>query len=121
MKIENGTRSWTWELRPPRVLVAENDDSTRAELCGALRADGYDVVEAHDGDEVLDSLLAFPPGPVDCIDVIVATEGLASCDSGEVRERLRGMKISTPVVVVAGARDLGEVKGAVFRLTHAFS
>lgn len=141
MQIQNGSRSWTWEMRPPRVLIAESDDSSRAEVCRALIADGYDVVEAHDGYEVLDSILAFPPGPTDCIDVIVVSCRLPGCDGTEVLDRVRRMQIQTPFVVV-GERDevltgpqfdalmknhvmeieddLDQIKGAVHRLTHAF-
>lgn len=141
MQIQNGSRSWTWELRPPRVLIAESDDASRAQLCRALEEDGYDVVEAHDGYEVLDSVLAFPSGPTDCIDVIIASCKLPGCDGSEVLERLRRMRIQTPFVMVGGTdrvlsraqfqelwrdhvieinRDLDQLKGAVFHLTHAF-
>jgi len=137
MRIDSGTRSWTWELRPPRVLIAEGNDHTRAALVTALRADGYETVEATDGDQILDTLLAFPPGPQDCIDVVIAGQRLAGCPGPEVLERLRGMQIRTPFVVVGEAsqsssssstrdrvqcrEDVTEIRGAVFALTHDFS
>lgn len=119
MQIQNGSRSWTWELRPPRVLIAESDDSSRAEVCRVLAADGYDVVEAHSGEEVLDSILAFPAGPTDCIDVIVVSCRLTDCDGEEVRARVQRMHIETPFVVL-GDNDLDRMKGEVHRLTHDF-
>ncbi len=136
MRIDSGTRSWTWELRPPRVLIAERDDQIRAEWVRALEADGYDTVEARDGDEILDSLLAFPPGPSDCIDVVIAGERLGGTEGPQVLFRLREMRIRTPFVVISSATDapvsgesdvvgctadVKEIRGAVFTLTHDFT
>jgi len=39
--------------RPGRILLAEDDAEMRALVAGALRADGYEVVEAKDGEELL--------------------------------------------------------------------
>src|SRR6185503_11188569 len=40
--------------RPARVFLAEDDDEMRTLLGGALRQDGYEVVEARDGGEMLE-------------------------------------------------------------------
>jgi CheY-like chemotaxis protein len=39
--------------RRPRIVVADDDEDLRALIVAALRCDGYDIVEARDGDEVL--------------------------------------------------------------------
>jgi DNA-binding response OmpR family regulator len=55
---------WEWEkqrmigdagevLAPPRVLLAEDDEEMRRLIAEALRGDGFDVLEARDGWEML--------------------------------------------------------------------
>jgi CheY-like chemotaxis protein len=43
-------------LSSPRVLVCDDTDSVRALIAMNLELEGYDVVEAHDGQEALDFL-----------------------------------------------------------------
>lgn len=46
---------------PLRVLVAEDRTEHRVWLVATLRAHGFDVSQARDGNELLDMLLAVPP------------------------------------------------------------
>ena len=55
-----------------RVLLAEDDDDTRRMIAAALRQDGYEIIEARTGGELLDyvgSSVLFRDGspPPDCI------------------------------------------------------
>ena len=43
-------------LQPPRVLVCDDNDSVRALIVMNLELEGYDVLEARDGQEALDIL-----------------------------------------------------------------
>lgn len=53
-----GERREELEARPPRVLLADDDHDTRAVLAAALRQDGFQVLEARDGGELLDLVSA---------------------------------------------------------------
>ncbi len=44
------------EYVPPRVLLAEDDLEFRRMLAGALRHEGFEVVEARDGNELLEQV-----------------------------------------------------------------
>src|SRR5690348_14094928 len=43
-------------LRPPRVLVCDDTDAVRHLIRVNLELEGYDVIEAHDGEEALNIL-----------------------------------------------------------------
>lgn len=45
-------------MPPPRVLVADDDASIRGLVRAVLRQDGFEVVEASNGDEVLERMRA---------------------------------------------------------------
>jgi CheY-like chemotaxis protein len=51
-----------------RVLVAEDDDDFRAIVAAALRADGFDVIAARSGDDLLEritpAVLFSPPDAI---------------------------------------------------------
>lgn len=95
----------TARARLPRVLLAEEDDSARDRLADALRSDGYEVIEAEDGFEVLDYLLTFPPGTADGVDVIVADAVMPGYSGLEVLAQLRRMEVHTPFVLVNRSMD----------------
>lgn len=115
-----------------RVLVAEEDDFLRERIADALRDDGYEVVEAEDGFEVLDT---------PAVDLIVADAMLSGYDGLEVLERLRRNGIATPFVlmshgpddatwreaerlgadlVIGSPWDIDEVRNAVFGLSRTY-
>ena len=127
--------------RPARVLIAEEDELARDRLSDALRRDGYEVIEAEDGFEVLDFLCSVPSGLSEGVDVIVADAVMAGYDGLEVLARLRRMDIQTPFVlvnrtldgiayreaerlgadlVVASPEDVDEVRDAVFSLAQPY-
>ena len=47
-------------MERPRILLAEGDPALRSLLAAALARDGYSVVEAADGTEVLDLRISPP-------------------------------------------------------------
>jgi DNA-binding response OmpR family regulator len=59
------------KFRPSRVFVADDDEDMHAMMTTALRTDGYEVVEANDGKELLTRLREAFRVPVDLPDVIV--------------------------------------------------
>jgi two-component system KDP operon response regulator KdpE len=80
------------------VLVAEDDDAFRRLVASSLEADGFEVWQARDGDELLgeiESVLAHAPDGADSCIVVVDMNmpGLGGLD---VLAVLRCASVSTP-------------------------
>ena len=93
--------------RPPReparkVLVVDDGPALARALAINLRAHGWEVVTAADGESALDAAATTHP------DVIVLDLGLPDMDGTEVIAALRGWT-SVPIVVLS-ARQHGEDK-----------
>jgi DNA-binding response OmpR family regulator len=84
-------------MRPPRVLVVEDDRPIAEVLQRSLRMEGYDVRTSWDGREALDAAHAFLP------DLVVLDLGLPGLDGIEVARRLRAHD-DTPILMLT-ARD----------------
>jgi two-component system, OmpR family, response regulator MprA len=84
-----------------RVLVIEDDDGVRAAIRRSLLLSGYEVMEAHDGEDGLLKLAEDVP------DVVILDVGLPKVDGIEVCRRLRGAGDRTPVLMLT-ARDAVE-------------
>jgi DNA-binding response OmpR family regulator len=81
-----------------RILIAEDDTRIVAFLEKGLRAAGYTITHAGDGDTAL--LLARS----DAFDLVILDIGLPKMDGFTVLNRLRGEGVRTPVIVLT-ARD----------------
>lgn len=124
--------------RPARILIAEDDPEMRALLVTSFRADGYDVVEAVDGPDLLEqvSILLFS-GQAVPVDLIISDERMPGLLGSEVLAGLRESHWPTPFILITafgdqqtherifslGARavfdkpfDLDELKDAVERI-----
>jgi len=85
---------------PPLILVADDDDDSRALLCYVLTREGYDVVEARDGDEVVQCFLhSTRPCPVD---LIVTDLRMPRLDGLSAFAELRASNWSIPLILVSG-------------------
>lgn len=89
----------------PRALVAEADELLRDRIAAALRGAGYEVVEARDGFEALDAILALPwrkaaPG----VNLVLAAADMPGYDGLEVLARLRSMGDLTPFILMDPGR-----------------
>jgi len=80
-----------------RILVADDETPIRRLLRTALTAEGYDVIEAEDGNQALAAAAKEKP------DAILLDLGLPDLDGSEVLARLR--EWSPMPVVVLTARD----------------
>jgi DNA-binding response OmpR family regulator len=78
----------------PQVLIADDDDGSRLGFRVALEAAGYEVTEAEDGDQVLESLVGNPA------DLTILDLGLPGRDGMELLRRLKDQGIEVPVVIV---------------------
>jgi two-component system, OmpR family, KDP operon response regulator KdpE len=85
-----------------RVLVVEDERPLARALAINLRANGWEVLVAHDGKGALDAAVTGHP------DVVVLDLGLPDMDGTEVIQGLRGWT-NVPIVVLS-ARQHGEDK-----------
>ncbi len=83
--------------RPARVLVVEDDQDIAQVLQRMLRAEGYEVRIAGDGEVALEEARAYLP------DLVVLDLGLPKVDGIEVARELRG-RDDTPILMLT-ARD----------------
>ena len=78
-----------------RVLVAEDDDAIRALLCSILSEAGYNVYEASDGLEAMDSLKKRR------YDVLLTDYHMPKIDGLELLDLTRAMWPELPVIVAS--------------------
>lgn len=88
----------TIDAKRTRVLVAEDEDDFRGLVVAALRDDGYEVLEARNGDELLE--LITPPVIFRPPDAIVADIWMPGVDGLSVTAGLRGNNWATPIILM---------------------
>src|SRR5580692_205844 len=84
------------------VLVADDDDDLRALVVETLRSDGYTVVEARDGAELLSLLSDTLSDPVARPHVILTDVLMPKLSGLGVLEELRRARVSLPVLMMTG-------------------
>jgi CheY-like chemotaxis protein len=95
----------TMARMPGTVFLAEDDDDLRTLISHSLRNDGYEVIEAKDGAELLDLLAGASSAPMQRPDVIV-TDVLMPCYSGlGVLAALHKSAWNVPVILITARRD----------------
>lgn len=88
-----------------RVLIVEDDDDTRAVVADTLRADGFDVVEAADGEAALDFLDAAVEDPRACPDVVITDVKMPKFSGLGVLSALRRAQVDLPVILMTALAD----------------
>jgi CheY-like chemotaxis protein len=96
-------RSWMSEIPPTKVLVADDEPEMRKLLTQALREDGYEVIEAKDGLDLLGKIdLEFVDNNANAIiDLIVTDVRMPGVTGMEVLEGLRHIDWATPVIIIS--------------------
>lgn len=82
--------------RPPRVVVAHEDQAIREAAVDAARAAGYEVIGVGDGDSAL-ALLRSSPAPA----AIVADVGLPGVAAYELCDEIAAERLAVKVVLIA--------------------
>lgn len=105
--------------RPPRILLVDDEQSIQTLLSYPLRKDGYDVVQATDGEQALARF-----SEQDC-DLVVLDLTMPKLDGLEVCKRLRAHS-SVPIIMLTARTDeidkvLGLEIGADDYITKPFS
>jgi DNA-binding response OmpR family regulator len=88
--------------RTSRLLLAEDDFELRELLACVLRADGHDVVEARDGNELWTMLSEDDREPFALVVSDVRMPGLTAFD---VLSRLQRSLADTPVILITAFGD----------------
>ena len=78
-----------------KILVVEDNDFVRMQICQFLQKDGFDTVESADGAEALKAV----EGDVELAIVDVRMEPV---DGFEFVRKIRGDGLETPVILVTG-------------------
>ena len=91
--------------RAPRVLVADDDASSRELLENLLSAEGYEVQIARDGEETLALIAETPPDCLVCDVVLPVIDGYEVCRRLKADESTRLI----PVVVITGLSDMQQI------------
>lgn len=98
---------------PGTIFLAEDDDDMRALIATSLQSDGYEVIEAKDGAELLDLLAGASSSPMRRPDIIVS-DVLMPCYSGlGVLAALHKSSWKIPVILITARRDEAVVKDAM--------
>jgi len=95
-------------VKIPRVLLAEDDAEMRRIVGDALRKEGYEVLEANDGQQLLGLLVRDQrarTGRQATIDLILTDVRLPGCDGLDILELLRGTESQTPMIVMTAFGD----------------
>lgn len=93
---------------PPLILVADDDKTMRLGLRRAMEQDGYQVLEAHDGDSCLAVFARSRPDVV-LLDAIMPTiDGFTCCRRIQEMSGVR----RTPVLMITGLEDQESVDQA---------
>jgi putative two-component system response regulator len=92
-----------------RALVADDDDDTRTLIATVLRRAGFQVVEASNGDELIERYADLRENASPS--VIVSDIGMPGCDGIAATERLRNDS-PVPIVLVTAFEDPGTLQSA---------
>lgn len=86
-------------MAPTRILVVDDDESTRELLRDYLSDAGYDVVVAIDGRQACRLLTFFH------IDLLITDLEMPGMDGLQLIRWLRGVQSSCPILLVTGRTD----------------
>jgi DNA-binding response OmpR family regulator len=89
----------------PRVLLAEDDVRTRLSLSSVLRREGFDVIEAKDGAELVERLASTAATSGDLVDIVIADLHGPPASGMDLLGRVRNVDWATPVILFVDVGD----------------
>src|SRR4051812_18624646 len=97
-------------MSPPLVLLAEDDADVRCLVATALRKDGYSVVEARDGEDLVEhigSALLFGNvrGELDPVALVISDVRMPGRSGLEVLASLRQSEVGVSVILMTAYAD----------------
>ena len=91
--------------KPMTVLVADDDDDMRSLVADTFRSDGYTVIEARDGTELLDLLEHAFDDPRALPDVVVTDVLMPHLSGLGVLDALQRAHLHFPVILMTALAD----------------
>lgn len=79
----------------PTILVVEDNDFVRMQICTFLHGAGFDTVEAVSGQQALDTIS-------DAVDLALVDVRMEPVDGFEFIRRIRNNDMTVPVILVTG-------------------
>src|SRR5438094_4610606 len=98
---------------PGRVLIVEDHPTMREALRLILEPEGFLVIEAHDGNEAMETIRHATP------DVMLLDLGIPGIGGEEVLERVKGDPVTASLPVIVVTATGGEVEEKVLALGAA--
>jgi CheY-like chemotaxis protein len=94
----------------PLLLVAEDDDDVRRLVATALRKDGHSVIEARDGNDLVEHigsalLFGHVRGELDPVAMVISDIRMPGRDGLEVLAQLRRSDIDVTVILMSAHAD----------------
>lgn len=105
----------TSKPRRPRVLLAEDHALLRKAIRVALERDGFDVVEAQDGAELIQALQASVTRGDPTPDLILSDQAMPGVTGLEILHGLREAQWPLPFVLMSGTLD-ARMEAEAYRL-----
>lgn len=90
-----------------RVLVVDDEDTTRQTIARLLEAGGYTVITAKSGDEAMERLAADS----DTIDIVLSDVTMPGMTGIDLSYQIRAQYPSMPVAIVSG--DVSELERSI--------
>src|SRR3954465_71430 len=90
---------------PARLLLAEDDFELRELLASVLRADGHEVVEARDGNELWELLSQQSSADPSFYSLVVSDVRMPGLTAFEVLSKLQHTVAKTPVILITAFGD----------------
>ena len=104
--------SMTSVIGPTRILLVEDEETFRDPLALGLRRDGFEVVEAEDGQRAVEIFEASRrPGGVGPIDLVLLDLMLPRLDGTEVCTRIRRSSSVPVIMLTAKDTELDKIVG----------
>jgi two-component system, response regulator, stage 0 sporulation protein F len=91
--------------KPPRILVAEDDQELRSLLADDLRNAGYEVLEVADGGRLLEQVASARANPDATISLVISDIRMPVFSGFEVVQRLRNSLWAGPVILTTAFGD----------------
>ncbi|MFP6701722.1 MAG: response regulator, partial [Planctomycetaceae bacterium] len=95
--------------RPPRLLIADDNQQNRELLEAYLGDDGYEIAMACDGQETLDMVQSFGP------DLVLLDIMMPRLSGYEVCQQLKDADATQdiPILMVTALNEMGDIERAV--------
>ncbi len=93
--------------RRARIVLAEDDDDMRQLLGDVLRRDGYELIEASHGSDLMQLLAKrlSEQGEVERVDLIISDVYMPGWNGIEILEALRDSHVDVPVILITAFKD----------------